>query len=75
MAARHALDLAPAVVHEVTIVGSRCGPFPPAVEALAAGRVRVAPLIEATYGLSDGVAAFAHAARPGALKVLVAPGS
>lgn len=74
VAAQHALDLAPAVVHEVTIVGSRCGPFTPALDALAAGRVRVAPLLEATYPLADGVAAFAHAARPGALKVLVAPG-
>ncbi len=75
VAARHALDLAPAVVNEVTIVGSRCGRFPPALDALGAGRVRVAPLIEAVYPLADGIAAFAHAARPAALKVLVAPGS
>jgi hypothetical protein len=37
--------------------------------------VRVAPLIEARYPLDDGVAAFAHAARPGALKVLIDPGA
>jgi len=73
VAAHHALDLAPAVINEITIVGSRCGAFPPALDALAAGRVRVAPLVAATYALADGVAAFAHAARPGALKVLVRP--
>ena len=74
VAAQHALDLAPAVVNEVTIVGSRCGVFPPALDALAAGRVRVAPLVEAVYPLADGVSAFAHAARSGTLKVLIATG-
>jgi threonine dehydrogenase-like Zn-dependent dehydrogenase len=73
VAAHHALVLAPAVINEITIVGSRCGPFPPALGALAAGRVQVAPLVATTYPLADGVAAFAHAARPGALKVLVRP--
>jgi threonine dehydrogenase-like Zn-dependent dehydrogenase len=73
VSSRHALDLAPAVINEVTIVGSRCGPFAPALDALATGRVRVAPLVEATYPLADGIAAFAHAARPGAVKVLVRP--
>jgi len=75
VAARHRLDLAPAVINEVTIVGSRCGPFAPALAALAAGRVRVAPLVEARYPLDDGVAAVARAARPGALKVLIDPGA
>jgi len=75
VAAHHQLDLAPAVINEVTIVGSRCGPFAPALAALAAGRVRVGPLVEARYPLDDGVAAFAHAARPGALKVLIDPGA
>ena len=73
VAARHRLDLAPAVINEVTILGSRCGSFAPAISALADGRVRVEPLIEARYPLADGVAAFAHAGRPGALKVLLAP--
>ena len=74
VAAEHALDLAPAVIHEVTIVGSRCGPFRPALDALASGRLRVSSLIAATYPLADGVGAFAHAARPGALKILLRPG-
>jgi len=64
---------APLVIHEVTVIGSRCGPFPPALAALASGAVRVAPLVAATYPLADGVEAFAHAARPGVLRVLLAP--
>jgi len=72
VAEEHRLDLAMAVVNEVTIVGSRCGPFMPALASLAGG-VQVAPLIDAVYPLADAVDAFAHAARPGALKVLVAP--
>lgn len=67
------LELAPIVVDEVTLVGSRCGPFAPALELLASGRIDVAPLIQARYPLADGVAAFAHAARPGTLKVLIDP--
>jgi threonine dehydrogenase-like Zn-dependent dehydrogenase len=65
------LDLARVVVDEVSLVGSRCGPFAPALAALATGRVDVRPLVEARYPLADAVAAFEHAARPGALKVLV----
>jgi len=71
VAAAHRVDLAPAVINEVTIVGSRCGRFSPALAALAHGRVSVAPLIDAVYPLDEAVAAFAHAARPGTLKVLV----
>jgi alcohol dehydrogenase len=74
IAAEHRIDLARAVVNEVSVVGSRCGPFEPALDALASGRVQVAALVETIYPLADAVAAFAHAGRPGALKVLVAPG-
>jgi len=73
IAAEHRLDLAPAVVNEVTLLGSRCGPFAPALAALAAGRVAVAPLIDAVYPLEDGVAAFDHAATPGTFKIVLAP--
>jgi threonine dehydrogenase-like Zn-dependent dehydrogenase len=68
-----AFNPAPIVIDEVTVVGSRCGPFPPALAALETGTVRVAPLIAATYPLAEGEAAFAHADRPGVLKVLLAP--
>jgi threonine dehydrogenase-like Zn-dependent dehydrogenase len=59
------------VVDEITLVGSRCGPFPPALRLLASGRVDPAPLITARYPLSDGLKAFEHAARPGVFKVLL----
>jgi alcohol dehydrogenase len=57
------------VVNEVTLAGSRCGPFAPALRLLASGQVIVAPLLTATYPLSQAEAAFAHAAQPGVLKV------
>ena len=65
------VDLARFVVDEITLVGSRCGPFAPALALLASGRVDPRPLVEARYPLVEAVAAFEHAARPGALKVLV----
>jgi threonine dehydrogenase-like Zn-dependent dehydrogenase len=68
---RTELELSRFVVDEITLVGSRCGPFAPALELLAAGRVDPLPLVEARYPLADAVAAFEHAARPGTLKVLV----
>lgn len=67
------LDLAPLVIDEITVVGSRCGPFEPALQALADGRIDVASLIAARYPLTDGVEALRHAARPGVLKVLIEP--
>jgi threonine dehydrogenase-like Zn-dependent dehydrogenase len=65
------IDLSRFVVDEITLVGSRCGPFAPAVELLASGSVDPRPLIEKRYPLADSLAAFEHAARPGALKILV----
>lgn len=67
------LDLAPLVVDEITVVGSRCGRFEPALAALAAGTVQVEPMIHERYALADGVAALERAAQPGCLKVLLTP--
>jgi len=67
------MALAPVVVDEISLVGSRCGPFAPALALLAQGRLEVASLVDARYPLADAVAAFEHAARPGAMKVLVMP--
>jgi threonine dehydrogenase-like Zn-dependent dehydrogenase len=66
-------DLSRIVVDEISVVGSRCGPFAAALRLLEQGLVDVVPLITARYRLSDGLAALEHAARPGALKVLVQP--
>ena len=63
-----ATPLWPTVVHEVTIVGSRCGPFGPAIELLASGAVRTAPLVFGTFALEHYRDAFAAARRE--LKVL-----
>jgi threonine dehydrogenase-like Zn-dependent dehydrogenase len=68
---RASVDLAPIVVDEITLVGSRCGPFAPALQLLARGAVDPRPLVDERYRLSDAVAAFEHAARPGTLKILV----
>jgi len=64
-------DLTMAVVNEVTLIGSRCGPFAPALRLLERGLVQVTGLIQARYPLSEALTAFEHAARPGTLKVLV----
>jgi threonine dehydrogenase-like Zn-dependent dehydrogenase len=68
---RASLDVSRIVVDEVTLVGSRCGPFAPALALLADGRVDVRPLVHARFPLHEAVAAFAEAARPGVMKVLV----
>jgi threonine dehydrogenase-like Zn-dependent dehydrogenase len=68
---RTEIDMAPLVVDEITLVGSRCGPFGPALESLARGTVDPSPLVEARYTLDRAEDAFERAARPGALKVLV----
>ena len=64
-------DLSAIVVKELTIVGSRCGPFRRAIAGLADGSVRVRPLIAERYELGDAVHALERAAQPGVLKVLI----
>ena len=68
------LNLAPIVVDEITVVGSRCGPMDAAVAALERGDLRVEPLITAEYPLDEAPAALAAAAAPEAIKVLIRPG-
>jgi len=65
------LDLAPLVIDEITVVGSRCGPFDRALHALAAGAIDPRPMIEARYPLTDAVQALDHTGRGGVLKVLI----
>jgi threonine dehydrogenase-like Zn-dependent dehydrogenase len=73
IAGEHRVSLAPLVINEITVVGSRCGPFAPALDALRARSVSVTPLIEKIYPLSEGIEALAHAGKPGARKILVRP--
>jgi threonine dehydrogenase-like Zn-dependent dehydrogenase len=65
------INLAPVVVNEITVVGSRCGRFQPALEALEAGRIDPRPLIDATFALDDGLAAFEAARNPLNFKILL----
>jgi alcohol dehydrogenase len=67
------LDTAPVVVNEITLVGSRCGRFAPALELLRSGKIHVDDLISARYALRDAPRAFRRAARRGTLKVLLEP--
>lgn len=59
------------VVDEIQVIGSRCGPFAPALRLLERGLIDVKSLIHARYPLDEGIVAFEHAARPGVLKVLI----
>ena len=65
------LNASSLVVDEITLIGSRCGPFDKAIDLLAARKINVRDLIDAIYPLSDAIAAFEHAQRRGALKVLL----
>ncbi len=65
------LDLNLVVVNEITLVGSRCGPFPKALAALVSRKIQVAPLIGEILPLTDGLSAFVKAGRPGSLKIVL----
>ncbi len=67
------MNMSSIVVDEITMVGSRCGPFEPALKLLAEKKVDVRPMIEATYPLSEAITAFERAQRPGALKCIIRP--
>ncbi len=67
------VDLSKLVVAEINVVGSRCGPFGPALRLLANQAIEVESMIEAEYPLSEGIEAFEHASRPGMRKVLLRP--
>jgi threonine dehydrogenase-like Zn-dependent dehydrogenase len=71
IAAPYQIDLSPVVIHEIRVVGSRCGPFPRAIEALVRGEVDVWPLIGELFPIAEAAAAFAAATTPGARKILL----
>ncbi|HXE64966.1 MAG TPA: alcohol dehydrogenase catalytic domain-containing protein [Bryobacteraceae bacterium] len=66
------LDTAPVIVNEITLVGSRCGRFEPALELLRLGAVDVSSMISERMKLRDAPKAFERAARRGVMKVLLA---
>ena len=65
----------PIVIDEVSVVGSRCGPFATALEALRTKSVQVAPLIAARYPLEEAEKAFQQARESKSLKILLDIGS
>ena len=71
VAKRDNIDMNVIVIDEITLVGSRCGPFEPAIHALKMKTVDVLPLISRTFPLSKGVEAFNFASGRGILKVLL----
>ena len=70
-AASGGMNLAPVAIDEITVVGSRCGPFAPAIEALDTGEIEVTDLISCRFDLDHGIEAL-HAAADGRnIKVLI----
>jgi threonine dehydrogenase-like Zn-dependent dehydrogenase len=65
------IDTAPIIVHEITLVGSRCGRFEPALQLLVSGKIHVSDMISEKRPLSRAPIAFELAARQGVLKVLL----
>lgn len=66
-----AIDLTKVVVGEITIMGSRCGPFPAAMRMLARNEIPVKDLIDGRYSLEDALEAFESAKKPGTRKILL----
>ena len=70
-AAGKPLNLAPLVIDEINLIGSRCGPFREAIRALAEKQIDVASLITRRMKLEQGMEAMELAGRPGVLKVIL----
>ncbi|MDH3362046.1 MAG: alcohol dehydrogenase catalytic domain-containing protein [Nitrosopumilus sp.] len=73
IAARENLDLTPIVVNEITLIGSRCGLFKPAIDALVTGIVSVDSMIDSTFPLEKFSEAIEYAKKPDTLKVFLKP--
>ena len=71
MAQAEAIDLTPLVIDEVTLVGSRCGRFEPALRLIQKKCLQLHRLIEAVYPLDEALIAWEKAIRPGAMKILL----
>lgn len=69
--AESGMNLAPVVVDEVTVVGSRCGPFDKALKTLFVGRIEPARLISKRFALEDGLAALQAAQDSSNVKVIL----
>lgn len=70
---RPCLDVTKVVVDEIQMIGSRCGPFGKAIEALAQKQVEVKKMVDADFHLEKAGEAFELAKKPGTMKVLITP--
>ena len=73
IASRENLDLTPTIINEITLIGSRCGLFKPAIDALASGKISVNSMIDSTFSLENFEDAITHAKKPNTLKVFLKP--
>ena len=71
VAASKEFNLAPIVIDEITVLGSRCGQFPPALRLLASEKVDFSPLISAKFKADDAIEAFEKNKEKDTLKVLI----
>lgn len=71
IAARHEIDLAPLVIDEIRVIGSRCGPFEPALTRLSRGAIATEEMIDSVYDLTNIEQAVGRAGGSGVMKVLV----
>lgn len=71
IAASKEFNLAPIVIDEITVLGSRCGQFPPALRLLKSGKVDFSPLITAEYCADDAISGFEKNKEKDTLKVLL----
>ena len=65
------VDLSKIVVSEITVVGSRCGPFEPALRLLAEDKIEIEGMIDGRYSIADGIEAIDHASQSGVRKILL----
>ena len=70
---RENLDLTSTIINEITLIGSRCGLFKPAIDALATGVISVNSMIDSTFSLDEFNDAIIHAKKPDTLKVFLKP--
>ena len=73
IASKENLDLTSTVVNEVTLIGSRCGLFKPAIDALANGMISVDSMVDSVFPLEEFSGAIEHAKKPDTLKVFLKP--
>ncbi len=71
VAERNGIDLNQVVINEITLIGSRCGPFPDAIKAIESREIDVNPVISRVFPLDEGIEAFQYASKNGSLKVIL----